>query len=155
MQVEGIKGDVTAEGYSEWIELTSVQWGVGRAISAPVGGASDREASAPSFSELTTTKMSDKTSPLLLAEAAVGRGKLVEIHFTRTDGGGKLFAYQKIKLYNVMFSGFSQSSGGDRPSESLSLNYTKIEFRYIPTAPDGKPQPDVTFIYDLALGRSL
>ena len=40
-----IKGDVTAEGHKDWIEVNSFQWGVGRGISSPTGGGADRESS--------------------------------------------------------------------------------------------------------------
>ena len=30
-----IEGDVTATGHESWIEVNSVQWGVGRSISSP------------------------------------------------------------------------------------------------------------------------
>jgi type VI secretion system secreted protein Hcp len=42
-----LKGEVTATTHKEWIEVHSLQWGVGRGISSGVGGASKREASAP------------------------------------------------------------------------------------------------------------
>lgn len=41
--------------------------------------------------------------------------------------------YYKIELENVMVSSYQSSAGGstsDRPVESLSLNFTKIEFKY-------------------------
>jgi type VI secretion system secreted protein Hcp len=109
MKVQDINGDVTAEGYSGWIEVTSLQWSLGRAISAPTGGAGDRESSSPSFSEVATTKVADKTTVALFKEAAIGEAKTVEFHFLRTDRD-KLVAYQKIKLEGVLISAFSQSS---------------------------------------------
>ena len=33
----GIKGNVTAEGHQDWIELNSCQWGVGRRVHRPPG----------------------------------------------------------------------------------------------------------------------
>src|SRR4051812_42795025 len=88
MQIEGIAGEVTTSGYAGWIELYSLQWGVGRGITAPTGGASDREAAAPSFSEIVITKRTDKTTPLLFGEVVVGEGKKVTIHFVSTTSGG-------------------------------------------------------------------
>ena len=38
-----VKGDVTAKGWEDWIELNSFQWGVGRGIASPTGGHEDRE----------------------------------------------------------------------------------------------------------------
>jgi type VI secretion system secreted protein Hcp len=58
-----VKGGVT-EGatYNGWIEAGSLQFGVGRGISTPTGNASDREASAPSISEVTVSKNYDASS---------------------------------------------------------------------------------------------
>jgi type VI secretion system secreted protein Hcp len=33
-----------------------------------------------------------------------------------------------ITLTNTLISGWSQSGGSDRPTESLTLNFTKIQF---------------------------
>ena len=48
IQYGTLTGDVTAAGHEKWIEVNSFQWGVGRGISSPTGGSSDRESSAPS-----------------------------------------------------------------------------------------------------------
>ncbi len=40
MQINGISGDVTTLGFAGDIQLNSFQWGVGRGISSPTGGAS-------------------------------------------------------------------------------------------------------------------
>jgi type VI secretion system secreted protein Hcp len=143
------KGEVTAEGYKEWVELNSFQWGVGRGISAGVGGGSKREASAPSISEITVSKTLDAFSPLALKEAIGGEGVQVKIEITRTDGKGKHVAFQKYVLDGTMISGYSLSSGGDRPSESLSLNFTKIDNEYLKV--DDKFAATTTghYIYDL------
>jgi type VI secretion system secreted protein Hcp len=142
-----IKGDVTADGYLGWIELSSFQWGVGRGISSPTMGSADRESSAPSVSEINVTKSSDVATPRLLSEALEGEGKTVVIAFTKTDKG-KIEAYMTYVLANTIISGYSVSSGGDRPMESLSLNFTKIQFRMPSTA---EKQGAVT--YDLATAK--
>lgn len=120
-----VKGDVTEEGHKDWIELNSFQWGVGRGISSPTGGSKDRESSAPSLSEITVTKSQDTATGSLLTEAYQGEGVKVVIDFCKTDKG-KLEKYLTWELEDTMISGYSISSGGDRPSESLSLNFTTI-----------------------------
>lgn len=147
-----IKGDVTEDGHKDWIELNSIQWGVGRGISSPTGASADRESSAPSISEITVSKASDKSSPKLLNEALQGEGKTVIIDLCKTDKG-KLVVYATYTLTNTMISGYSVSSGGDRPSESLSLNFTKIEFKQIPAVAEGKLASPETVSYDLATAK--
>lgn len=155
MKYGDMKGEVTAEGYKDWIELASLQWGVGRGISAPsAGGASKREASAPSISEVTVTKTFDAFSPLALKEAVGGEGVSVKIDITRTDNGGKHLAFQKYILTDTMISGYSISSGGDRPSESISLNFTKVDSEYIKIDSKFKPTTTGHVIYDIAAAKS-
>jgi type VI secretion system secreted protein Hcp len=152
MQYDGVPGDVTAEGHEKWIELNSCQWGVGRGISSPTGASADRESSAPSVSEITVTKATDASSVKMLNEAYQGEGKKVQIDFCKTDKG-KLEVYLTITLTNTMISGYSLSSGGDRPTESLSLNFTKVEFKNtgMGAAGDtGSPEP---ITYDLATAK--
>ena len=147
-----IKGDVTEEGHVGWIALSSFQWGVGRGISSPTGNTVTRESSAPSVSEITVSKMMDLATPKLLNESLQGEGKTVIIDFTKTEKG-KLVVYQTYTLTNNMISGYSTSSGGDKPSESLSLNFTKIEYKNTPTKPDGTAGSPETVTYDLALAK--
>jgi len=129
-----IKGDVTAEGHKGadgWVEVRSFQFGVGRGISSPTGGGDDRESSAPSVSEIVVTKDMDKSSFSWMEESLYGEGVAVQIDFCKTDKD-KLEVYCTYKLTDAMVSGYSVSSGGDKPSESISLNFTKIEYEYIP-----------------------
>ena len=127
-----IKGDVTAEGHKGsdgWVEISSFQWGVGRGIGSPTGGSDEREASAPSVSEITFSKTMDVSSYRWLEEALWGEGQGVTIDFCKTDKD-KLEVYAKYTLENAMVSGYSVSSGGDRPTESISINFTKVVFDY-------------------------
>ncbi len=149
MKYGDIKGDVTAEGHKDWIELNSFQWGVGRGISSPTGASADRESSAPSISEITVSKMQDVATTKLLDEALQGDGTEVTINFLKTDGK-KLEVYMSYKLENTMVSGYSISAGGDRPAETLSLNFTKIEFKSVQMDKSNKGSTSSSVIYDLA-----
>jgi type VI secretion system secreted protein Hcp len=152
MKYTGIDGDVTAAGHEKWIECNSFQWGIGRGISSPTGASADRESSAPSVSEITITKAQDIGTVKTLNEAFQGEGVDVTIDFCKTDKGN-LETYLQYTLTNTMISGYSISSGGDRPSESLSLNFTKIECKLTSMGQkneDGSPE-NVT--YDLATAK--
>jgi type VI secretion system secreted protein Hcp len=121
-----VKGDVTAANWENWIELNSFQFGVGRGISSPTGGSADRESSAPSVSEITVSKDQDASTGPLLTAALQGEGVTVIIDFVKTSSG-QLVKFMEYTLTNTMISGWSTSSGGDRPSESISLNFTKVQ----------------------------
>jgi type VI secretion system secreted protein Hcp len=152
MNYNDIPGDATAEGHEKWIELNSCQWGVGRGISSPTGGSADRESSAPSVSEIVVTKSTDVASTKVLNEAYQGEGQKVQIDFCKTDKG-KLEVYLTLNLENTMISGYSVSSGGDRPTESLSLNFTKVEFKNTNMGAAGDTGSPDSVTYDLAAAK--
>ena len=148
-----ITGDVTTQGFAGQFEVQSFQFGIGRGVGTATGAAGNREASTPSVSEITLTKMYDQASGDLLKEAYSGAGKAgAVISFVRTDSGGGV-TYLQYTLTNVMLSGYSISSGGDRPSESISLNFTKIETKFTPQKDDGTPGTSATVTYDLGLQK--
>ncbi|MBN9119283.1 MAG: type VI secretion system tube protein Hcp [Planctomycetes bacterium] len=144
-----IKGNVTEKGHTDWIALTSFNWGVGRGIGSPTGQAANREASAPSVSEITVSKTMDKASFALLQEALKGAGMECTIHFATTDKN-ELRTYAEYKLTNCLISGYSTSSGGDRPSETLSINFTKVEFLFVELGIDNANSDTPRVSYDLA-----
>ena len=149
-----LKGEGTAEGYKDWVQVHSFQWGVGRGISAGVGGGSKREATAPSVSEIVVTKTMDAFSALVLKEAIGGKATKVEVHLTQTDNGGKHMAYQKYILENSLVSGYSISAGDDRPNESISINFTKFDSEYIKIDDKFKSTTTGHVIYDLSTAKS-
>ncbi|PZW51003.1 type VI secretion system secreted protein Hcp [Humitalea rosea] len=144
------KGETTQLTHKEWIEVHSFQFGVGRGISSGVGGGSKREATAPSVSEIVVTKTFDISSPLLFKESIGGKAVTVKIELTQTDNSGKHVAFQKYILTNTLISGYSISSGGDRPSESISLNFTKIDSEYLNIDDKFAAKTTGHVIYDIA-----
>ena len=126
-----IKGESTVNKHEKWININSVQFGVGRGISS-VGGGGDRETSNPSFSEVTFTKDLDVSSAELFMQATCGKSLgEAEIHFIQTGGASsKGQVYLTVVLAEPVISSYSASSGGERPTESFSLNFTKISFKY-------------------------
>ena len=149
-----INGDVTAADHTQWLEVNSFQWGVGRGISSPTGASADRESSAPSVSEIVVTKATDVATVKLLDEALQGEGVDVTIDFCKTDKGN-LSVYLQYVLTNTMISGYSVSSGGDRPQESLSFNFTKIMCKDVGLGAKNEDGQPATVGYDLALANVL
>lgn len=154
MSYDGVPGDVTAQGHSKWIDINSFQWGVGRGISTPTGSSENREASAPSVSEIVVTKPLDSATIGLLTEAYIGEGKTVKIDFCTTQKD-EMKTYLTFELTNTMISGHSFSSGGDRPSESISLNFTKIMTKVITQGEAGANDKTPSITYNLGLAKTV
>lgn len=147
-----IKGNVSAAGHENWIECHSFQFGVGRAIPMFVGKQTNREASNPSLSEITLTKDMDDSSPYIFQEALKGAAKTITIHITKT-GEDQVQNIVEYTLDSSLLSGYSVSSGGDRPTESLSIAYTKIEMKYIVWDEAHKQSSQVPVSYDLGAAK--
>jgi len=134
MNYDGIPGDVTSKGHEQWIEISSFQYGVSRAMTTTTGGGADREGTTPHHSEVNVSKTTDGSSTnLKRASLGIGpgaEGKTVKIDFCKTDAA-QPEPYMQFELTNTLVSGFSMSSGGDRPHESISLNFTKIALNNI------------------------
>lgn len=130
MKFGSINGAVTTDGLKDWIEVHSFQWGVGRAIGTAARGLESREANEPSISEVVVTKRMDKSSPKLFQDAVAGDLSTdVKFKFTTTTKD-KVETYLEFELQNTGLSGYSMSSGGDMPTESLSLNFSKVLWSY-------------------------
>ena len=152
MKIDGVDGSVTEADHTGWVELNSFQWGVGRGISTPVGSAANREASLPSISEIVVTRQMDKASSNLFdLSVSDATGKAVQIDFVQTaTGGSGNIVYLHYELENALISGYSLSSGGNDPSESISINFTKISQKWTDyDAANQNPTPTVKG-YDLA-----
>ncbi|MFO1086851.1 MAG: type VI secretion system tube protein Hcp [Reyranellaceae bacterium] len=148
MKFGDIKGQVTTDGFKEWIELTSAQLGVNRGVSTGAGGRG-REAANPSISDLVITKEFDVASSKLLQDAVAGTfNSKVEIKMTTTTKN-KVDTFLALELTDCGVSSYSTSSGGDKPMESLSLNFTKIMYTPSPLDTKGTPVKGAVVTYDL------
>ena len=137
MKYEGVPGQATTQNYKDWITLHSMQFGVGRGISTPTGSAANREASTASVSECVVSKVLDDSSLKMWEHSLTEtKGKKVDIVVTSTSSGDENEIF-RVELTNTLISGYSLSTGGDRPSESISLNFTKMFYKFVPQAEAG------------------
>lgn len=151
MKFDGIDGDATELKHKKWITLESMQVGASRSINATApGSAMNREGSTVSISEIVVTKQQDAASQLIMQQALTGnKGKAVTIHITRSGDKGGAITYLEYKLTDTLISSYSLSSGGDRPMESLSLNFAKIEYCITPSNVDAGDASAKRAMYDL------
>ena len=156
IEYEGIKGNITANGYKDHIGVSSFQFGVGRGISMEAGNLANREATRPSISEITFTKLADISSTSLFKEAVTGSaGKKVVIKFVQT-GADQLVEFMTYTLENCLVSGYSVSADGEGdPIESVSLSFAKIMVNYSDYDKSNKSATPQRVGYDLATAKPL
>ena len=141
MKYDGIDGEVTAKGHEKWIEVLSWSFGVTNpsTIGSATGGAGAGKAS---FQDVHFVQNSQSSSPKLLQ--ALARGEVHKsVLITFVKGESNPVEYLKIKLEDVLVSSFqagaAEGSNNETPSESVSLNFAKIEWDYFPPNGDGTP----------------
>lgn len=109
------------------IDIESFSWGVSQMGTGGHGGGG---AGKVNVHDISVTKTTDKSTPELFKSVVVSPIK-APLDKTVKQGGQD---YYEIKLENILISSFQSSGGGstsgDRPMESLSLNFAKIEFKY-------------------------
>jgi len=161
MKMDGAEGNVTAKGYEKWIELSSLNFGVKRSINTKPGKVADRESTRPTVSEVTLTKEMDKSSPALFTEACVGKAKpKVEVHLCQT--GENISPFMQYTLENVLVSNYSVNHSSDDnqrktgyPTETVTLNFDKIEMKYTPYDEQHKAQSPIPAGYDLNTAQKI
>ncbi len=156
LEYDGITGNVTADGYQDQIGILSFAFGVGRAISMEPGNMANREATRPSVSEVTVTKMMDNASSSLFKEAVTGSsGKTVKLHFVQT-GAEKVEEYCTYELEDCLVSSYSVSADGqDEPVESITLSFSKVLVNHIDSDRTNKGGSPARVGYDLATAKPL
>jgi type VI secretion system secreted protein Hcp len=149
LKLDGIVGDSTSSEFSGWIEIQSFSWGASNPANTSSGGGGG--AGKVSFSDIVITKTISRGSPYLALACASGKhisgGEIAE---TKPTGNGKEVTYLTYKLTDVLVT--SYQTGGDvggRPSESISLNFTRLEIDYKGQDSSGRFNEDVILSRDV------
>lgn len=156
LEYEGVEGNVTADGYEKHIAVLSCQFGVGRAISMEAGNLSNREATRPSISEITLTKLADNSVTSIFKEAVTGSaGKKVTIKFVRT-GADKVVEFMSYTLENCLVSSYSISADSENePVENIALSFSKLMINYNDHDDSNKSGSPQRVGYDLKAAKPL
>jgi len=153
MKYDGITGQVTTDGFKDQVMVESFQFGVNRAMTSGAKNA-NREASTPSVSEVVITKTQDAASADIVKTSLGGEGKKCIFSFTKSGTDMKEAAYMIITLEHTLISSFNMSSHGEGiPNESLSLNFTKIEYKMMPSDPKNKTAAPKVATFDILTGK--
>ena len=131
IEYEGLKGNCTADGYEDHLVALSAEIGVSRGISMEAGKLANREASRPSISEFTFTKLTDNSTTGLFKESVTGStGKKVVVKFVQT-GSDNLTEFMDYELTDCLVSSYSVQAGEDSdPVETVNLSFSKITVNY-------------------------
>lgn len=152
LKLDGIKGESKDHKYPGWIDVMSWSWGMSQSgtTHAGTGGGAGKV----SVSDLTVMSFVNRASPELLLACASGK-HFKEATLVMRKAGDKPVDYLKITMTEVLISSVSDSgaSGGDLPTESLSLNFAKYKFAYTPQKDDGSADAVVETGWDIPANK--
>jgi len=134
-----VKGESTITGHISDMELLSYSIGVSNPVQ-PSPSNVGRTSGRPNFGEMVVSKKLDSTSVLLSFYCAQAKnlGK-VSLYLVRQDSEGanqEDLTYMTYDMEQTLISSVSVGGSGDIPIETVTLNYSKITWTYIPQKDD-------------------
>ncbi len=153
MRIDNIKGESTDDKHKEWIEVESFSHGMSNTGGTSFGGGGG--AGKPVHQDFNVVKKLDKASPKLYSALNTGE-HIKEVIIEVVRAGGDKQKYMEYKMTDVLITSMqiSGNPASDRPIESVSLNYAKIEWTYTQTDETGKPMGDVQSGWDIAQNKA-
>jgi type VI secretion system secreted protein Hcp len=146
-----IDGESTLKGFEKFIEVMSYSHGVSNPIQSTTSN-TGRTTGRPNFQELSVSKNLDATTPLLNYYCALAKNLgTTRLHLVRQDAtaDGKdanAIDYMVYEMTDTMISSVSVGGGGGIPTETFSLNFSKLTWTYKRQKPDtGVPGQVVQF----------
>lgn len=158
MKLDSITGNVTTEGYSDWIDCIDLNFaGISSHIQQHIGNDMDRVVNHPHFGDVSIVKFIDRSSIALFEHAHSRKAfKQLEIHSVNTSD--PIFTFSKLLLKDAIirhYSEFSSNHLSAKPRERIVFSYTAIEKTYIPKNPDNSPGSPIISGYDLSQGEAM
>ena len=137
---DNIKGESVDAKHKDEIHIESVSWGVQNTGAGQTGGGLG--AGKADLHDVHITKAIDKSSSALFLASCNGK-HLKDAIITFRKSGEKPLDFLKVKLTEVLVSSmqFSGAAHGDKPMESLSLNFARYEMEYFTQKSDGTGEP--------------
>lgn len=148
LKLDGIPGSATDKGFEKQIVVRSFGWAGGVAVSGGTGNMADRTAGKASLADITLEKALDAASHELLKHMLKGKVIPKGVFTFIAANNKEAEKYLEVTLDNIIISSLSQHSSGEQPGESVSFNYSKIEFSHQLRDEKGTAQPK-RVAYDL------
>jgi len=127
LKIDGIDGEATAPGKDGSIQIESWSWGATQMGSHAGGGGGG--AGKVQMNDFHFTMKVNKASPKLMLACATGQHIKEAVLFVRKSGGSGE-ELMRVKLHDVLVSSYQTGgSGGEVPTDQISLNFSKIEFQ--------------------------
>lgn len=155
LQIDGIKGESMDDKHRDWIECTSVNWGVSQPRSATASTGGGHTAERCEHKEVVFTKLADLASPILLQTCSAGKTiPKAKLEFMRADGQGERIKYFEIELENVLIGSIAPTvKEGSIIQETVGLKFSKIKWKYTQQKVTGGAGGNTSGGWDLATNK--
>ncbi len=156
LKIDDVKGESQDDAHKNEIDVLSWSWGAAQAGSSQVGGGAG--SGKVQFADLTISKHPDASTAVLLGMCAAGQPFKKAVLVVRKAGGAKPLEYITITMEQGIISSKSYSgSGGDASghSETLTLNFARVQYDYKTQKDDGSAGPTITMKWDIAGNKKL
>ena len=149
-----IDGTSTMDKFSKQIELLSFSHGVAMQITGDISN-TERTSGKPNHQDFTITKYLDQSSPKLNEACCKGDNfASVEVVVGRNDKGA-VIPLIKYTLKNVVISSVSiGGGGGDKPVETVTMNYNHITWDFHTQKAEGAEAGHIPGKWDLAQNKA-
>lgn len=150
LKLDGIDGESTTKGHEREIALDSFSFAGANTVIVTAGGGAG--AGKVSFSDmLSQTKLSKASPKLYLATA--GGAKIASVQLSVRKSGAS-FDFYTIKLSEVYITSMkTDGTSGNIPTESLSLNFSKVTWTYTPTNSKGTTDTPISATWDIKTNK--
>jgi type VI secretion system secreted protein Hcp len=154
LKIDGIKGESHDSKHKDEIDLESWSWGESQSGTHSAGGGGG--AGKVSMQDFHFTMRVNKASPSLLLACASGE-HIPKAELTCRKAGKDQQEYMKFKFSDLLVS--SYQTGGHEgslvPTDTISMNYSKIEHGYAMQKPDGTLDGMTWKGWDLKLNKKV
>jgi type VI secretion system secreted protein Hcp len=148
LEIKGVKGGSLLEGAKDHIECLSFSHSVSMATTNDVSNG-ERTTGKADHGDMVISKYVDQATPLLLEKLCAGKpiGQ-VKFKIGRTDDN-QFLPIMDYVMDDVVLSNVSVGGGGGKPTETVTLNYSKIQWTFTGQKEGGGKEGVVSAKHDL------
>jgi type VI secretion system secreted protein Hcp len=149
IKIDGVTGEAKDSAHSGEIDVLSWGWGVAQSGSRHVGGGGGTGKAA--VRDLHFVHYLDKASPTLMLFSCNGK-HVANAVLTLRKAGENPLEFLKVTMTDVLITSVDTGGHGgeDRLTETVNLNFAKVEMEYTPQKEDGSGDAPATMGWDIA-----
>jgi type VI secretion system secreted protein Hcp len=152
IKIGELKGESVDDKHKDEVQVLAWSWGMSQSGTTHSG--SGAGAGKVAVQDLSFTHYIDKASPNLMLACADGK-HFSEALLTVRKAGAKPLEFLKITMTDLIVASVTTggSSGEDRLTENVSLNFAQFKVEYTPQKTDGSGDAPVIAGWDIARQR--